>query len=91
MKTKHQQETIPGAEIRARRIAMGLTQAQLALELGLAPNSVARFERNSLRVSHPTMLRAALFLIEDRHRAERLMRTAHRSGKTRIATSTGAR
>jgi len=82
MKTK--QPAIPGAEIRARRVAMGLTQRQLAAELGLAQNSVARFERDVLRVSHPTLMRAALFLIEDRHRAERLMRTARRSGKGRI-------
>jgi len=66
---------------------MGLTQRELALELGIAPNSVARFERKCLRVSHPTMLRAALFLIEDRHRAERLMRTARRSGKSRIGAT----
>jgi len=76
MKTK--QPIIPGAEIRARRIAMGLTQRELAAELGVAPNSVARFERESIRVSHPTMLRAALFLIEDRHRAERLMAAGSR-------------
>ena len=82
---KPKQPSIPGAEIRARRIAMGLTQRELALELGLAPNSVARLERESMRVSHPILMRAALFLIEDRHRAQRLMRTA-RGGKGRIDT-----
>ena len=57
---------------------MGLTQRELALELGIAPNSVARFERNALKVAHPVLMLAALGLIEDRHRADRLMRTGSR-------------
>jgi transcriptional regulator with XRE-family HTH domain len=32
---------------------MGLTQAGLAEQLGVAPNSVARWERNEMRITEP--------------------------------------
>jgi len=65
---------------------MGLTQKELATELGIAANSIARFENGVLPCAHPMLMRAGLFLVEDRHRAQRLMRTA-RGGKGRIDTA----
>jgi transcriptional regulator with XRE-family HTH domain len=42
MKTK--KATVPLASLRERRIALGLSQAKLAAELGVAPMTVSRWE-----------------------------------------------
>jgi DNA-binding transcriptional regulator YiaG len=39
-----------GAEVRRIRKALGLTQAQLAEQLGVAENSVARWERGEMGI-----------------------------------------
>ncbi|HEV7664709.1 MAG TPA: LuxR C-terminal-related transcriptional regulator [Chloroflexota bacterium] len=44
---------LSAAELRVRRLALGLTQAQLAGRLGVRANTVARWERGELRPSHP--------------------------------------
>ncbi len=51
-------------ELRARRHRLGLTQAQLAEYLGVATNTVARWERGEMRIAHPEMLRAMLKQLE---------------------------
>ena len=43
-----------GEELRDFRVKLGLTQAQVAAELGVAPNTVARWERGELGF-HPAM------------------------------------
>jgi predicted ATPase/DNA-binding CsgD family transcriptional regulator len=52
------------AELRARRRALALSQAGLAKILGVAPNTVARWERGELRTADPSRVRAALGRLE---------------------------
>ena len=42
-----------GPELRHLRTRAGLTQAALAAKLGVAPNSVARWERNERAIAEP--------------------------------------
>ena len=53
-----------GAELRARRTALGLTQAQLALALGVSSNSVARWERAEVPMTSPALVWLALERLE---------------------------
>ncbi len=46
--------------LRKRRLAMGMTQRDLAGELGVSLNTLARWERGELEVQHPQMLSLAL-------------------------------
>ena len=46
--------------VRERRLAMGMTQRDLAGELGVPLNTLARWERGELEVQHPQMLSLAL-------------------------------
>ena len=48
------------SELRARRRALGLTQVQLAAVLGVAGNTVARWERGERPVGTPGVVRPAL-------------------------------
>jgi transcriptional regulator with XRE-family HTH domain len=43
-----------GAELRSIRERLGWTQARLAAELDVAPNTVARWEREEIAISHAT-------------------------------------
>ncbi len=52
------------AELRARRRALGLTQAQLGAELGVAGNTVARWERGDARIGNPALVQLALERLE---------------------------
>jgi DNA-binding CsgD family transcriptional regulator/DNA-binding XRE family transcriptional regulator len=47
-------------ELRAQRVALGLTQSELGVLLGLPPTTIARWECGSLRIGSPTLLRLAL-------------------------------
>lgn len=51
---------LDGAEIKRQRGALGLSQVQLARQLGVAANTVARWERGELKIEHPGMLLLAL-------------------------------
>jgi len=44
-----------GIELRHIRGSLGLTQAQLAERLGVAPNTVARWERDELGIREPVV------------------------------------
>jgi transcriptional regulator with XRE-family HTH domain/uncharacterized protein YuzE len=59
--------TLNGAELRRFRQELGFTQADLAVQLSVGTNTIARWERDELRIENPRMLRLAL---------ERLMFTA---------------
>jgi transcriptional regulator with XRE-family HTH domain len=45
---------------------MGLSRARLALLLGVTANTVARWERGTLRIANPTLVRLALERLEGR-------------------------
>ena len=44
-----------GAQIKELRKSLGYTQARLAEEIGLTPNTVARYERDELKPSPPVL------------------------------------
>ena len=49
-----------GEWLRTRRLAMEMTQRDLAGELGVPLNTLARWERGELEIQHPQMLSLAL-------------------------------
>lgn len=48
-----------GQQIREKRTALGMTQAELGDALGVAKNTIARWERDELTPQSPEMLRLA--------------------------------
>src|SRR5437879_12268032 len=56
---------LEAAELRARRAGLGLTQADLATNLGVATNTVARWERGERSIGHPRLIRRAIEHLED--------------------------
>jgi DNA-binding transcriptional regulator YiaG len=46
---------IKGAEIKKLRARMGFTQAELGRELGVTENTVARWERDEMKMSEPAV------------------------------------
>lgn len=44
-----------GAEIKELRRILGYTQAKLAEEVGVTPNTIARYERDEFKPSSPVM------------------------------------
>ena len=44
-----------GTEIREMRKRLGYTQAKLADEVGVTPNTIARYERDELKPSPPVL------------------------------------
>jgi putative transcriptional regulator len=44
-----------GAQIKELRKSLGYTQARLAEEVGLTPNTIARYERDELKPSSPVL------------------------------------
>jgi non-specific serine/threonine protein kinase len=61
--------------LRKQRLQLGLSQAALANALGVARNTVARWERNELAIRHPELIQTALDrLALDEHRAEHTQR-----------------
>ena len=53
-----------GADLRRRRLSLGLTQAALAARLGISANSLARWERGEQRIGTPGLLDLALRQLE---------------------------
>jgi transcriptional regulator with XRE-family HTH domain len=51
---------LSGASMRERRHKLGLTQVELARALGVSGNTVARWERGTLRIAYPERVRAAI-------------------------------
>src|SRR5260370_21560211 len=52
--------TLDSVELRARRQALRLSQAGLARALGVAANTVARWERGELRIGDPARVSATM-------------------------------
>lgn len=44
-----------GKQVKELRKMLGYTQARLAAEIGVTPNTVARYERNEFKPSPPVM------------------------------------
>jgi transcriptional regulator with XRE-family HTH domain len=55
--------TVEGSKLRRLRTRAGLTQAALAAKLGVAANSVARWERNERAIAEP-MARLIVMTLE---------------------------
>jgi len=51
---------LDGAKIRKERERIGLSQLELARQLSVSPNTIARWERGELKIEHPGMLQLAL-------------------------------
>jgi len=49
-----------GDELRERRKALGISAARLADLLGFDANTILRWERNELTISHPATLKLAI-------------------------------
>jgi transcriptional regulator with XRE-family HTH domain len=56
---------VTGAELRQMREAAGLSQEELGRRLGIAPNTIARWERGELTMRHPGLLRLALLRLQE--------------------------
>lgn len=54
-----------GRELRTLRYALGLTQKQLAEQLAVRTNTVARYERDELRIREPIARLAQLLVKRD--------------------------
>lgn len=56
-------------DLRTRRRRLGLSQTQLAEQLGVTQNTISRWELGEMEIANPTMLRLALERLEDQRRA----------------------
>lgn len=56
-----------GAEVKARRLAMQLTQVELAALLGLSSQTISNIETDRFPIENPTMLNLALSHLELQH------------------------
>lgn len=59
----------PAEELRRRRQALGLSQAQLGVQLGADRQTIARWEAGTLRIRHPRTVALALWALA--HGAEK--------------------
>ncbi len=53
-----------GNELRRRRTALGMTQAELARRLGTSQQTVFKWESGATRIQHAPMMRLALRYLE---------------------------
>jgi transcriptional regulator with XRE-family HTH domain len=60
-----------GNQLRAIRKDLKLTQAQMAHKIGIAPNSVARLERDERRISEPLARLVTMIAAQKRTRSKR--------------------
>ena len=51
---------IAGPELKARRVALSLTQIELAERLGVDSNTYSRWERSTMGIGCPVVLRLAM-------------------------------
>ncbi|HET7768115.1 MAG TPA: helix-turn-helix domain-containing protein, partial [Chloroflexota bacterium] len=57
-------DVLTSQSLRARRLALGLSQAALGSLLGVSANTVARWERGALRIGSADLVRLALERLE---------------------------
>lgn len=62
---------LSAAELRDRRLGLGMSQRQLAAEFGVTPTTLARWERGERAISNPVLVRLALDHLDDRAAAGR--------------------
>lgn len=55
---------LDGPRLRTRRKALGLSQSQLARQLGVEANTVARWEQGNRPIANPVMVDLALQTLE---------------------------
>lgn len=53
-------------DLKSERLALGVTQRQLAAVLGVHPNTIACWERGDKPIGKPEMVRMSLELIRER-------------------------
>jgi predicted ATPase/DNA-binding XRE family transcriptional regulator len=83
---------VAAGELRATRYELGLTQAALAAALGVAPNTVARWERGAAPIGNPALVQLALERVARRTPAGGHDRGAEGQTDTvRLAPSAAAR
>ncbi len=58
-----------GAEIKELRKILGYTQARLAEEVGVTPNTVARYERDEFKPSPPVLKLLKLLMMATERKA----------------------
>ena len=56
---------VPGVQVQAIRDRMGLTQAELASRLGVAPRTIRAWEKDGIKSVHLAKYLALVHLIED--------------------------
>ena len=77
-------QEINGRELRQRRTKLGMTQEDMGAALGVAWNTIARWERGELQMAHPMMIRVMLERIEaNRQPIKRASAQHHRKAKRR--------
>jgi len=60
VKEESQSAKVDGARLKRERENLGLSQAELARELTVSSNTIARWERGELKIEHPGMIDLAL-------------------------------
>jgi transcriptional regulator with XRE-family HTH domain len=51
---------VTGADLRAKRHLLGMSQAALATALGVTANTVARWERGTMKIARPELLEMSM-------------------------------
>jgi len=59
-KQESQSTKLDGARLKRERESLGFSQSELARELSVSPNTIARWERGELKIEHPGMIHLAL-------------------------------
>jgi transcriptional regulator with XRE-family HTH domain len=64
---------VTGEHLRARRLALGLSQRRLAMLLGVSEQTIGKWERGAVRIRWPGILSLALEAIEMRFERDGLL------------------
>jgi transcriptional regulator with XRE-family HTH domain len=72
-----------GEEFRRCRVTLEMTQQQFATALGIGPNTVARYERDELKIYEPVARLAALLAAQPGARCPATPRSRTRTPKGR--------